>query len=160
MRFLIPGLLFIASIATVHGQKNDFYAKHWSNVYKYELKELPQSALAVVDSIYHRAKRDRNTQELIKALIYQSKFAVYLQENAEIGIVNKFKTEISQSERPLKNLLESVLANIYWEYFKQNRWKYYQRSRTSKSRKRSGFHNVGCRRHVQRNPSLLSELSE
>ena len=41
------------------------------------------------------------------------------------------KQEIEQSERPLKNLLESVLANIYWEYFKQNRWKYYQRSRTS-----------------------------
>jgi hypothetical protein len=41
------------------------------------------------------------------------------------------KQEVEQSERPLKNLLESVLANIYWEYFKQNRWKYYERSRTS-----------------------------
>jgi hypothetical protein len=91
---------------------------------------LPRSALAVVDSIYNKAKRDKNTQELIKALIYQSKFAIHLQENAEVSVINKFKLEIQQSERPLKNVLESVLANIYWEYFKQNRWKYYQRSRT------------------------------
>lgn len=133
MRYLLLALFSITSIWTVYGQKNDFYSKHWSNVYKYELKELPQSALAVVDSIYAKAKRDKNEQELIKALIYQSKFAIHLQENAEVSVINNFKQEVEQSERPLKNLLESVLANIYWEYFKQNRWKYYQRSRTSQT---------------------------
>ncbi len=132
MRYLLLALFCITSISTVYGQKNDFYSKHWSNVYKHELKELPKSALAVVDSIYVRAKRDKHIEELIKALIYQSKFAVHLQENAEVNIITKFKDEISQSERPLTNLLESVLANIYWEYFKQNRWKYYERSRNSK----------------------------
>ena len=119
MRYLLLALFCITSIWTVYGQKNDFYSKHWSNVYKYELKELPQSALTVVDSIYTKAKRDKNAQELIKALIYQSKFAIHLQENAEVSVINKLKQEIEQSERPLKNLLESVLANIYWEYFKQ-----------------------------------------
>lgn len=133
MRYFLLALFCVTCICTVYGQKNDFYSKHWSNVYKCELKELPQSALAVVDSIYIKAKRDKNVQELIKALIYQSKFAIHLQENAEVSVINKLEQEIEQSERPLKNLLESVLANIYWEYFKQNRWKYYQRSRTSQT---------------------------
>ncbi|WP_276372685.1 carboxypeptidase-like regulatory domain-containing protein [Chryseolinea sp. H1M3-3] len=131
MRYLLLALIVIVTTSTVFPQKNDFYSKHWSNVYKHELRELPKSAQAVVDSIYVRAKKEKNTQELIKALIYQSKFAVHLQENAEISIVKKFKEEISQSKGPLKNLLESVLANIYWEYLKQNRYKYYGRSRTS-----------------------------
>src|SRR5271154_4020192 len=64
--------------------QNDFYAKHWSQVYKYELKDLPKSSLSVVDTIYERAKHERNIPQVTKALIYQSKFALVLNENAEL----------------------------------------------------------------------------
>ncbi|HEY9045764.1 MAG TPA: carboxypeptidase-like regulatory domain-containing protein [Ohtaekwangia sp.] len=110
--------------------QSDVYSRLWSDVYRYEMNEQTKSALKVVDSLYNRAKRDKNIPQVTRALLYQSKFALTLQEDAELHIVQKFKKEIAVSKAPLRNILESLLADIYWQYFQQNRWKYYDRSRT------------------------------
>jgi hypothetical protein len=123
---------------SVNGQ-NDFYSKRWSEVYKYEVKDLPKSALKIVDTIYYKAKKDRNITEITKALLYQSKFALTLEENAELIVIQKFKSEIEESNGPLKNVLESMLGQIYWQYFQANRWKYYNRSTVSETANASDF---------------------
>jgi TonB-dependent SusC/RagA subfamily outer membrane receptor len=110
--------------------KLSFYEAHWSDVYKYEVRVLPRSAQLVVDTIYARAKHDNNISEAAKAIFYQVKFISALQEEAELGVVQKFKTEIAISKAPLRNILESVLAHTYWEYFQENVSNYYGRSRT------------------------------
>jgi TonB-dependent SusC/RagA subfamily outer membrane receptor len=130
--FMRSTLLFVGVLLciTANAQK-DFYNKRWSDVYKYEVKDLPQSAARVVDSIYARAKKDGNVTEITKSLLYQSKLALVLKENAEPEIVEKFKKEIQVSKAPLKNLLESMLAEIYWQHFQFERWKFYNRSTTA-----------------------------
>jgi TonB-dependent SusC/RagA subfamily outer membrane receptor len=111
------------------GQYN-FYSIRWSEVYKNEMKDLPQSALKIVDTIFYQAKKEKNITEITKALLYQSKFALTLKENAEVEVVEKFKKEIQGSNAPLRNVLESMLAQIYWQHFQHGRWKYYNRSTT------------------------------
>jgi TonB-dependent SusC/RagA subfamily outer membrane receptor len=128
MRTISIILTLLFSGSSLFAQE-DFYSKHWSQVYKFEVQYLPKSALEVVDQVYVRAKRDKNATQTIKALLYQSKFAL-TQQDAELFIINKWKEEIKVSQAPLKNILESVLANIYWEYFRENRWTFYNRSRT------------------------------
>lgn len=129
MRVLDPILLSILVLfASPLLAQEDFYTKHWSQVYKFEVRALPKSALEVVDQIYAKAKHDKNATQSVKALLYQSKFAL-TQPDAELLIVKKWKDEIKSSQAPLKNILESVLANIYWDYFQGNRWTYYNRSR-------------------------------
>jgi uncharacterized protein YfaS (alpha-2-macroglobulin family) len=118
------------SFFTTAAQEN-FYSKHWQRVYKYEQKALPKSARVIVDTLYARAKADGNTQEITKALLYQSKFAMILKENAELEVVSRWKKEISTARAPLRNILESMLASIYWNYFQDNRHVYYQRSTVS-----------------------------
>jgi TonB-dependent SusC/RagA subfamily outer membrane receptor len=113
--------------------QNDFYSKRWSDVYKNEVKDRPQSALKIVDTIYYKAKKDKNITEITKALLYQSKFSLALQEDAELVAVRKFKKEIEASKAPLKNILESMLAQIYWQYFQDHRWKFYDRSTVSET---------------------------
>ncbi len=53
-----------------------------------------------------------------------------MDKDAELQIVARLKKESAVSTAPQKNILESIIAKIYWEYFQQNRWKYHQRSRT------------------------------
>lgn len=53
-----------------------------------------------------------------------------LEENAQLTIIKQFKQEISESPFPEKNILESILANLYWQYFNQNRWQFYNRTHT------------------------------
>ena len=129
--------LFLSS--NVNAQKKEFYTERWSDVYKNEFKDLPQSALMIVDTIYYQAKMDKNITEITKSLLYQSKFAMILKEKAEIVVVQKFKKEIEASHAPLRNILESMLAEIYWQYFQENRWKYYNRSEVSEMPTDSDF---------------------
>jgi TonB-dependent SusC/RagA subfamily outer membrane receptor len=126
--------LLLFAIVLLHYQalaQKDFYSLRWSDVYKNEIRYLPQSALKIVDTIYYRAKKDKNITEITKAVLYQAKFALTLQENAELVVVEKFKREIQASQAPLRNVLESILAQVYWQHFQQNRWKYYGRSTVS-----------------------------
>ena len=83
-----------------------------------------------MDSIYAQAKKEDNAPQLVKTLLYKSKFMLTLEEDAQLKVVNQFKDEIAKSKVPLKNVLENVLANIYWQYYQNNRWKFYNRTRT------------------------------
>jgi|688.fasta_scaffold02841_24 TonB-dependent SusC/RagA subfamily outer membrane receptor len=129
-------LLFLGFLG--HAQ-SDFYKQHWGEVYKFEIKALPKSALSVVDTIYRKAKKDTNITQFTKALIYKSKFTFAISENAELQTVQHFKDEIEQSKPPQRNILESMLANLYWQYFQENRWKLYGRSRISEKVNKEDF---------------------
>ena len=120
-------ILFVANVAN---SQNQNYDKLWVNVEQYEIDGLPKSALKVVEQIYTLAKKDQNEPQLIKSMLFKSKFALVLEEDAQTNIINDFKSEISKSGFPTKNILESVLANLYWQYFQQNRWQFYNRTKT------------------------------
>ncbi len=114
---------------TLQAQNN--YQNLWEKVYEQELKNLPKSALKIVEEIYAKAVKDNNSPQLIKTLLYKSKFSLTLEEDAQLKIINEFKNEIRKSTTPTKNLLENILANLYWQYFNQNRWKFYNRTQTA-----------------------------
>jgi len=104
----------------------------WKQVEEHELKELPKSALKLVDSIYKIAINENNSNQLIKSLLYKSKISLVLNENAQLSIVQDFKKHIEKSSSPTKNILNNMLANLYWQYFKKNRYQFYKRTKTNK----------------------------
>ncbi|MGV8945737.1 MAG: MG2 domain-containing protein, partial [Lutibacter sp.] len=120
-------LLFSAS---TQAQKANNYEDSWKQVQKFDTDNLPKSALKEVDKIYASAKKDNNAPQLIKTLLFKSKYALILEEDAQLNIINTFNTEISTARFPLKNMLQNVLANLYWQYFQQNRWQFYNRTTT------------------------------
>ncbi len=122
--FAIIMILLFANLS--HSQNN--YSDLWKSVEKFEVEGLPKSALEVVETISVKAEKENNNVQLIKALLFKSKFALILEEDAQLNIINDFKTQISQSEFPTKNILENLLANLYWQYFQQNRWQFYNRT--------------------------------
>ena len=124
-------ILLFSSTITAQSGKYDSCQDQWKIVEQFELKGLPKSALAEVEKIYKKAKRTKNHPQLIKTLLYKSKFALTLEENAQLNIINELKKEIAENNFPTKNILQSILADLYWQYFQQNRWKFYNRTSTS-----------------------------
>ncbi len=127
--FLLAIVLF--STISYAQQRYDNYFKLWEEVQQFETNKLPKSALVVVERIYAKAKNEGNSPQITKVLLYKSKYALILEEDAQLNIINSFKNEISTAEFPTKNILESVLANLYWQYFQQNRYKFYNRTKTT-----------------------------
>ena len=121
-------LLMILFSLTTNSQNN--FTQLWTKVEKLEVDNLPKSALKVVEEIYLKANKENNSPELIKTLFYKSKFSLTLEEDAQLKVINQFKEQISKSVFPTKNVLENVLANLYWQYYTQNRYKFYNRTAT------------------------------
>jgi TonB-dependent SusC/RagA subfamily outer membrane receptor len=130
MPYLRIALIIMIFTGITNGQNNN-YNNFWEEVTKLENDGLTQSASKVVEQIWQKAEKDNNEQQLIKCLIYQSKYTLILEEEAELKVINNFKTQINKSKTPTKNLLDYMLADLYWQYFKQNRYKFYNRSTTT-----------------------------
>ncbi|KAG1657649.1 hypothetical protein GQR58_023319 [Nymphon striatum] len=109
---------------------NDSYEALWKQVEKLESDALTKSALKLVNTISEKAKKEKNSPQIVKALLHTSKYAMTLEEDAQLKIVTNFKTEIAKAEFPTKNVLESYLATLYWQYFQQNRYQFYNRTKT------------------------------
>ncbi|MBQ0787124.1 MAG: alpha-2-macroglobulin, partial [Oceanihabitans sp.] len=106
------------------------YDSLWKEIAQLEKEGLTKSALKAVEAISIKAKAAKNSPQIVKALLYKSKYALTLEEDAQLQIINDFKTEINQSISPTKNVLENMLANLYWQYFNQNRYQFYNRTKT------------------------------
>ena len=108
------------------------YDKAWKQVDQFESKQLPQSALKVVDEIYKAAKEEKNAGQFIKAIIHQLKFVDYKEENAFIKNLDRLKREAETATFPAKPILHSMLAEMYWQYYQNNRYRFLNRSETVK----------------------------
>ena len=126
---LLLTILFFSQMAQAQGNDGS-YEVLWEKVQKFESEALTKSALKVVDSISEKAQKDKNSAQIIKALLYASKYVMTIEEDAQLNIVNNFKSEIKKTEFPTKNILQNYLANLYWSYFQQNRYQFYNRTKT------------------------------
>ncbi|MHA7843357.1 MAG: alpha-2-macroglobulin family protein [Winogradskyella sp.] len=123
-------ILMLICFATFSQAQNNF-DNQWKKIIQLENEGLTKSAAELVDTIYKDAKSSKNKQQEIKALLYKSKYMLILEEDAQLNIVNLFKSEIEASKDiPTKHLLENMLATMYWQYFQQNRYQFYNRSKT------------------------------
>jgi hypothetical protein len=107
------------------------YEKEWKRVDSLANKGLAQSALNLTNQIYGKAKSDNNHAQVVKALIHRYKFSDQFQENSREFAIYDLQKEIKISKYPLTPVLHSMLGELYWQYYQQNRWKFSQRSQTS-----------------------------
>jgi hypothetical protein len=124
-------LLFFFVFSNLHAQnKTDDYNKQWKNADTLIKKGLTKSALAEVDKIYSGAKKSGNDPQIIKALLYKISLKQNIEENAAEKSIDSLEIEIANSKEPAKSILESITAQMYWNYFQQHRYQLYQRTNT------------------------------
>ncbi|MGY3792583.1 alpha-2-macroglobulin family protein [Aquimarina sp. 433] len=138
-RIILVFILVIINLNYTMAQNNNNYQDDWKKVESFDKDGLPKSALEIVEAIHSKAKKANNTNQITKALIYKAKYLLVLEENAQLNIIKEFKKEIANSKFPSKNILESILANLYWQYFQQHRWQFYNRTKTAKKVDKEDF---------------------
>ncbi len=127
--FLI--LLFIFSLSMANAQKTgDDYSTQWKKVDAFIGKGLTKSALEEVDKIYTSAKKSNNDPQVIKSLLYKITLNQNIQEDASVKSIDTVEREIATAKEPAKLILQSIAAQMYWNYFQQNRYQLYQRTNT------------------------------
>ncbi len=106
----------------------DTYPSDWKKVEKFENEGLPKSAQDVVRQIYRKAKQDRNHVQQIKAVIHLLKYIMTIEEEGLVKSIDTLEAETAAAEFPAKPVMQSLLADFYWGYYQNNRWKFYNRT--------------------------------
>lgn len=104
------------------------YKQEWKTVDSLVKKGLPQSALTLVETLYEKAKVEENYPQFIKSTLYKIKLQADFQEEFIEKTVTELEQEIAVSATPVKQILHSILADIYWRYYQANRYKFFDRS--------------------------------
>jgi len=121
--------LFGSSVLNAQKTMND-YASQWKKVDDFQKKGLTKSALGEVDIIYNLAKKNNNDPQIIKSLLFKITLQQNIQEDASVKSIDSLEKEIAVAKEPAKAILQSITAQLYWNYFQQNRYKLYQRTNT------------------------------
>lgn len=131
-RIIISSLLLIAGIFTYAktGSSDESLKNKWRKVDSLERMGLPKSAEEVVDQILSVAKEKKMTDQLIKATMYKMK-EQYAVEDIEFSYLISYLDSIAKvSPIPEKNIMHSMLAEMYWMYYQSNRWDFHNRTKT------------------------------
>ncbi len=140
MKQYLPILLMVFFSQYSSGQlASDSYETLWAKVFKLETETLTKSALELVSQIREKAKKEGNEVQQVKTLLFTAKYTLILEEDAKLKVVNDLKKTIATSKTPVSNVLESYLAHLYWQYFKQNRYLFYNRTETEEKVDASDF---------------------
>lgn len=106
------------------------YEKEWESIDSLEMQGLPKSALEIADRVYNQAKAENNPDQLIKAYIYKMKFRRQVEEKAYINTLKELEEDTKTVSVTDRAIMHSMLAEMYWWYYQDNRWKFYDRSST------------------------------
>ncbi len=130
-KFIVVLLLFISAAATA--QTNDTtFKKEWIDIDTLIVKSnLPKTALQKVNALYKKATAQNLEVQVIKCLIYRMSIEDRVFDNKPNNAINLLQKEISQTTIPAAtSILYCLLANRYQQYYNNNRWKFYNRSKT------------------------------
>ncbi|HKC34567.1 MAG TPA: hypothetical protein VKB95_00840, partial [Chitinophagaceae bacterium] len=112
------------------------YEKDWKKIDELiSKKNLPKSALIAVKKIYTLAKKEKQDAQVIKAIVYMIGLQRETREENETLTIKDIEKEIAASNEPVVSILKSLEAEIYQNYFENNRWKLYDRTETNQFKK-------------------------
>ena len=123
----------VCSLLNLFGQNIDDDRDKW-----YEIKfakadslieeGLPRDAEAIYNVIFERSKAENYYEVLLKVINDRMVNKCYYEENALKIVIEQLKGDIEKLEYPVDQVAHSILGNLYWQYYIQNRWRIYDRT--------------------------------
>src|SRR6185503_4106147 len=126
---VICGLILAAfAPANLLGASRD---ADWKKVDEAIQKGLPKTAIELLDPIIQGAVKDKAWGEATKAISRKIVLEGNIQGNKPEEKIVRMEAEIAKSPKEMGPLLQTILANWYWHYFQNNRWRFLQRTATA-----------------------------
>ena len=92
-------------------------------------RNLPKSASEIVNTILKQAVGDKNSPEVIKALIHQGKYDLLIDaENDTLMFYNLKQMLATTTDVVEQAVINSMLADLYLQYYNKDRWTIDQRT--------------------------------
>jgi len=103
----------------------------WKEVDEAVGKGLPKTAIEKLEPIIQGALKDKAWGEATRAIARKIVLEGNIQGNKPEEKITRLEAEIVRAPKEIAPLLDTILANWYWHYFQQNRWRFLQRTQTA-----------------------------
>ena len=121
---LLATVLFCATM--MNAQKKD---ENWAEISVLFADGLYKSAVEKIDVKYANALKSGNDVEFLKAILYRLACQQYLAEDLTQTTVNSLRIDLQNAKTDVSRaLINSLLGETFWNYYRQNRWRYYNRT--------------------------------
>jgi hypothetical protein len=94
-------------------------------------KGLPKTAITNLEPIIQGALKDQAYPEAVKAIGQKIALEGNIQGNKPEEKITRLEAEIAKAPKEMAPLMDTLLAEWYWQYFQQNRWRFMQRTTTA-----------------------------
>ena len=121
--------LFLFSVTTVAtaGPRDDLWKQYDDAI----SKGLPQTAIGVLEQIIPAALEDQAHAEAVKAIGLKINWEGRIQGGKAEEKIARLETEMAEAPDSVKPVMEAILAHWYWDYFRQNSWRFVNRTQTA-----------------------------
>src|SRR5947207_1038436 len=132
MRKILPCALltFTLNVSISFASSRD---AQWKDVDDAVSKGLPKTAIEKLEPIIQGALKDKAWGEATKAIARKIVLEGTIQGNKPEEKIIRLETEIAKAPKEIVPLLDTVLANWYWHYFQNNRWRFLRRTATAEA---------------------------
>ncbi len=103
----------------------------WEKVEEAIQQGLPKTAIEHLQPIIDEALEERAYPEAIKAIAMKIALEGNIEGNKPEERITRMEAAIAESPDEMKPVMDAILANWYWHYFRQNRWRFVRRTATA-----------------------------
>ena len=138
MKRIIPvfALLLLGTLIILSSTSSKFrfntggpdYDDQWAKIDSLERKGLFRLALTEVGLIFDDATKNANHNQVIRAVLYELKYNSYLEEDDYVLGIYRLNELVAKAPSPSKEILHSLIAEVYWGYYSANSWKFIDRT--------------------------------
>jgi hypothetical protein len=115
-------------------QKAGFdFEQAWKKVDRFSEKGLSKSALEIVNVIYEKAQKEKNASQLIRAMMEKLKYESFIDEDSYWRAFEQLDSAALKAEVPLKQIIYSISAENFWQYYQNNLYTFSKRTAISKN---------------------------
>ena len=107
--------------------------QQWKQVEEAVQKGLPKTAIERLDPIIQGAMQEKAYAEAIKAIAKKIALEGNIEGNKPEEKITRLEAEIAKAPKEMVPVMNAILADWYWHYFQQNRWRFMQRTATAAS---------------------------
>ncbi|HEY9155131.1 MAG TPA: alpha-2-macroglobulin family protein, partial [Opitutaceae bacterium] len=119
-------LVFLSISAMAQPSKMD-----WKEVDNAVAKGLPKTAIEKLEPMIPAAIAEKKYAFAIRALVRKIDLEGEIQGNGAEEKITRLEAELPRMPSEMHPLLQTVVADWYWQYFQENRWKFAQRTQQS-----------------------------
>ena len=126
--FILVAIFLLIGIHST--AQNTWYEFRFDQIDSLLKEGLPREASVIYDSIYSKAMAENNDIMLVRSVIGQCESLFSLEEEPLVKVIDRLEADAGKAKTPIHQIFHSVIAESYWKYYQQNRWRFHNRTAT------------------------------